>query len=80
LPAVLPSKEALAALFWAKYRHRLTRQDEPLEAEDIRDTMPFGEDGELHVQVHMRGFTDWYSLKFDATGQPDPATIEQLPF
>lgn len=81
LPAV-PSKEALAALFWEKLKGQLTRQDEPLEAEDIRDSMPFGEDENphLHVQVHIRGFTDWYYLKFDANGQPDPATIEQLPF
>jgi hypothetical protein len=76
----IPSKEALAALFWTRYKHKLTRQNEPLESDDIRDIMPFKEDGELHVQVHMRGFTDWYSLKFDAAGQPDSTSIEQLPF
>jgi hypothetical protein len=75
-----PTKEALAALFWEKYRGQLTRQDEPLGADDILGTMAFGDGDALHVQVHIRGFTDWYALRFDASGQPDPATIEKLPF
>jgi hypothetical protein len=78
-PAV-PTKEALAALFWGKYRGQLNRKDEPLEADDIRDIMALDGENELQVQVHMRGFTDWYSVKRDASGNLDPATIEQLPF
>jgi hypothetical protein len=73
-PVSVPTKEVLAALFWEKYRGQLTRRDEPLEADDIRDIMPFREDGSLHVQVHIRGYTDWYSVRFE------PLTIEKLPF
>jgi hypothetical protein len=79
-PAAVPSKEALAALFYAKYRGQMSRPNEPLEADDIRDIMDFDGENELQVQVHIRGFTDWYSIKRDASGNLDPATIEQLPF
>lgn len=73
----VPTKEALAAALTTYFN----LHERPLQADDIRDINPDGLTvGGVDFQVHRRGYTDWYGVKVDAAGQPDPATIEQYPF
>lgn len=69
----LPTKQALAQALSTRYGGR------PVEAEDIRDVMPF-EDGLLQVQAYRNAYCDWYVMTVNYAGQVDHTSIAQLPF